>query len=150
MPRRESSHCFSSASPLTSTSWGELSHGRTSCEKSCRKSSSEASSSSFHAEMSSFPEVPPYSSGRITGGMFWWREFKSQPWRKNWRRKQKTALIVHIKHFTENYWNSQLTSWFWAKEQILEVMSLWASGRIQHWAGAVRHTSERSLERFWV
>lgn len=82
----ESSHCVSEVSPSDSgASPRMLSKAGTGWQNSLTKSSSEASSTAFQAEMSSSPAVPPYSLGRMLLGRFVWREFRSDPWRKNYR-----------------------------------------------------------------
>lgn len=84
MARMESSHCASEISPSGSRGWPRrLSQAGTGWQNSFTKSSSEASSTAFQEAVSSSPAVPPYSLGRIFLGRFVWREFRSDPWRKN-------------------------------------------------------------------
>lgn len=80
----ESSHCASEVGPSGSRACPRmLSQAGTGWQNSLTKSSSEASSTAFQAAMSSSPAVPPYSLGRMLFGRFVWREFRSDPWRKN-------------------------------------------------------------------
>lgn len=84
MARMESSHCASEISPSDSSGWSRrLSQAGTGWQNSFTKSSSEANSTAFQVAVSSSPAVPPYSLGRIFLGRFVWREFRSDPWRKN-------------------------------------------------------------------
>lgn len=79
-----SSHWASEVSPSGGRAWPRtLSQAGTGWQNSFTKSSSEASSTAFQAVMSSSPAVPPYSLGRMLLGRFAWREFRSDPWRKN-------------------------------------------------------------------
>lgn len=80
MARMESSQGTSELSPLGGRAWPRmLSQGGPGWQNSFTKSSSEASSTSFQAVMSSSPAVPPYSLGRMFLGRFVWREFRSDP-----------------------------------------------------------------------